>query len=143
VTGRAVPRRWSDELDGIRWLPRLIDKAKMDGGGALGAYLFGHSPIDKALLARLGVTTDEFAAIVRDAHDDGAIIEALRKRGFDEARVRRWSDRFPRTYRIFLRIWDVDDGYAAPTWFERGCLRLFRATEGGLMGLVRLVSPAP
>ena len=60
----STPRRWSDAADGIRWLPRMIDKARMASSGALGAYLFGHSPIDRALLTRLGVTTDEFAAIV-------------------------------------------------------------------------------
>lgn len=138
-----VPRRWSDEIDGIRWLPRLIDKARMSSGGALGAYLFGHSPVDRALLARFGVTTVEFAAIVTASPDDAAVVSALRTRGFDEARVRRWSDRLPRPYQVFIRVGEIDDGYVQPSSFGRIILRAFRAVEHGLMGLVRLVIPAP
>jgi hypothetical protein len=143
MIAQSAPRRWSDEIDGIRWLPRLIDKAKMESGGALGAYLFGHSPIDRGLLTRLGVTTGEFAAIVAASPDDAAILAALRLRGFDEARVRRWSARLPRPYQVFIRIIDVDDGYVAPSPFARFCLRGFRAVEHGVMGLVRRISPAP
>jgi Domain of unknown function (DUF5069) len=140
---RSAPRRWSDELGGIRWLPRLIDKAKMDSGGALGAYLFGHSPIDRGLLTRLKVTTREFAAIVEASPDDAAVLTALRSRGFDEARVQRWSDRLPKPYQVFIRIIDVDDGYVTPSPFAAFCLKRLRAVEHGLMAFVRRLRPAP
>lgn len=143
MTAQAPPRRWSDELDGIRWLPRLIDKAKMDSGGAIGAYLFGHSPIDRALLKRLAVTTAEFATIVAASPDDAAVLAALRSRGFDEARVRRWSDRLPAPYQVFIRIIDIDDGYVAPSTLGRFFLRVLRSVEHGLMAFVRRISPAP
>lgn len=143
MTAHAPPRRWSDEIEGIRWLPRLIDKAKMDSGGAIGAYLFGHSPIDRALLVRLGVTTAEFATIVAASPDDAAVLAALRSRGFDEARVRRWSDRLPAPYQLFIRVIDVDDGYVAPSAFARFLLHGFRAIENGLMSFFRRISPAP
>jgi hypothetical protein len=143
VIALSTPRRWSDAADGIRWLPRMIDKARMASSGALGAYLFGHSPIDRALLTRLGVTTDEFAAIVAASPDDAAVLSALRMRGFDEARVRRWSDRLPKPYQVFIRVGDIDEGYVQPSSFGRIFLRAFRAVEHGLMGLVRLVIPAP
>jgi hypothetical protein len=138
-----VPRRWSDDVDGIRWLPRMIDKARMSSGDALGAYLFGHSPVDRALLTRLGVTTAEFAAIVAASPDDGAILSALRLRGFDDARVRRWSDRLPRPFQLFISYGDIDEGYVQPSPFGRFFLSTFRAVEHGLMGLVRLIVPTP
>jgi hypothetical protein len=143
VTASGKPRRWSAELDGIRWLPRLIDKARMANSGVLGAYLFGHSPIDRGLIVRLGVTTAEFAAIVADSTDDHAVLCALRARGFDEARVRRWSTRMPKPYQVFIRAIDLDDGYTEPTRFERLWLGAFGKIEGGVMKFVRLISPAP
>jgi Domain of unknown function (DUF5069) len=143
MIARSAPRRWSDELGGIRWLPRLIDKAKMDSGGALGAYLFGHSPIDRGLLTRLGLTTAEFASIVAASPDDAAVLAALRSRGFDEARVQRWSARLPQPYQVFIRIIDVDDGYVSPSPFVRLFLKGFRTVEDGLMAFVRRLLRAP
>jgi hypothetical protein len=143
VIESAAPRRWSEDADGIRWLPRLIDKARLWNRAALGTYLFGHSPVDRALLTRLGVTTDEFAAIVAASPDDAAVLAALRVHGFDEARVRRWSDRLPKPYQVFLRMIDLDEGRVTPSAFDRAWMGAFRKTESGLMGLVRLFSPKP
>jgi hypothetical protein len=143
MNGRVVPRRWSVESDGIRWLPRLTDKAKMYANGSLGAYLFGHSPVDKALLRRLGLTTAEFGELARECGSDQDVLAALHARGFDETRVRRWSDRFPKTYRLLIRIWDIDDGYIAPSAFDRVWLGAFRVVEGGVMRAFRRISPAP
>ncbi|HEY7981572.1 MAG TPA: DUF5069 domain-containing protein [Candidatus Eremiobacteraceae bacterium] len=143
MSALGVPRRWSEDVDGIRWLPRLIDKARMSSGGELAAYLFGHSPIDRGLMTGLGVTTATFAAIVADSPDDAAVLTALRARGFDEARVRRWSARLPKPYQIIITMIDLDEGHTRPTRFERAWIGAFRTIEGGVMGLVRLVSPAP
>jgi uncharacterized protein DUF5069 len=139
----AAPRRWSDDVDGIRWLPRLIDKARLWNRGVLGTYLFGHSPVDRAMLARLEIATDEFAAIVAAAPDDEAVLAALRARGFDEARVRRWSDHLPKPFQLFLRMIDLDEGHIEPSTFDRAWMGAFRVAEGGLMSLVRVVSPKP
>ncbi len=91
------PRRWNEELGGIRWLPRLIDKARMAQRGELGTYLFGHSPIDIALLRRLGLTHKAVRGSVVAANpDDAAVLAALRQQhGYDDARLTRWSDRLP------------------------------------------------
>jgi hypothetical protein len=139
----SVPRRWTVELDGIRWLPRLIDKARMSERGELGTYLLGHSPVDHALLTRLNVTTEEFAAIVRAAPDDDAVLAALRARGFDEARVRRWSDRFTSTYAMLIPMWDIDEGYVRPTALQALGLAMFRPFEGAAMELMRRSRRAP
>ncbi len=139
----SVPRRWSVELDGIRWLPRMIDKAHMSERGQLGSYLLGHSPVDHALLTRFGVTTEQFAEIVRTAPDDDAVLAALRARGFDEARVRRWSERFTSTYAMFITMWDIDEGYVQPSPMQAVGLAMFRPFEGVAMGMVRRARRAP
>lgn len=143
MTDSVAPRRWSDDVDGIRWLPRLIDKARLWNRGVLGAYLFGHSPVDRGLLSRLEIATDEFAAIVAAAPGDRDVLTALRTRGFDEASVRRWSDRLPKPYHVILRLIDVDEGHIEPSLFDRTWMGAFRVAEGGLMSLVRAVSPRP
>jgi len=142
-TTNPVPRRWNVELDGIRWLPRLIDKARMREAGALGAYLLGHSPVDAAFLLRAGISTEAFAALVTDSPNDEAVLAALRARGWDEARVRRWSERFPQTYWYFIPLWDVDDGYVQPSPMARMGVAVFRRIEEPLMSLVRVLRRAP
>ena len=143
ATSLARPRRWTVDVDGIRWLPRMIDKARMKAAGSLGAYLLGHSPVDRSLLQRLKVTTDEFAAIVASQPDDHGVLTALRARGFDEASVRRWSDRFETTWRMFIPLWDLDEGYRTPTVFEMPFVSMMRVVEGPLMDALRKVSKAP
>ena len=143
MASSTVPRRWNTEIDGIRWLPRLIDKARMQQRGELGNYLLGHSPVDHALLTRMNLTTEQFSEIVRQAPDDAAVLAAVRARGMDEARVRRWSERFTATYRTYIVLWDLDEGYTRPTGVQALGLALFRPLEGGAMSLLRRVRKAP
>lgn len=121
----AAPRRWSEELGGIRWLPRMIDKARAAMKGSLGDYLYGQSPMDRSLLYALGLTYKEFTRIVREAGDDERVLQLLEERapdGLDLAR--RWSDRLPR-WRAFLFIIDLDDGYyGGPLQAFRGIIRM-------------------
>ncbi|GAC1303526.1 MAG: hypothetical protein NVSMB21_02790 [Vulcanimicrobiaceae bacterium] len=146
-----TPRRWNVEVDGIRWLPRMIDKARMREAGALGPYLLGHSPVDRALLRALGLTTDAFAAIVAASAGagveigagDARALAALRARGFDEARVREWSDRFERRYAALIPLWDLDEGYTTPSRVQAAALAGFRLVEGPLMAFARRVTKAP
>jgi hypothetical protein len=138
-----APRRWSETLDGIRWLPRMIDKARMRASGVLGAYLLGNSPVDRALMARLGVTTEQFAALVAAAPDDRGVQDALRRRGYDAERVRRWSENFERRYGLLTHLWDIDDGHVAPNAVERAGIALWRLVERAVMSLVRRLLPAP
>ena len=137
------PRRWTIDVDGIKWLPRMIDKARMREAGALGSYLLGHSPVDRSLLARLGMTTDEFAALACRCADDHATLAALRTHGFDEARVRKWSESFETRWKAYIPLWDLDEGYREPKGFEKPIIALARAIEGPLMGLVRKLRRAP
>lgn len=121
----------------------MSDKARMSADGTLGAFLFGHSPVDKALLRHLGLTTQQFGKLACANDDDAHVLAALRARGFDETRVRRWSDRFPKSYSVYIRMWDIDEGYVSPTPFDRLWLGAFRSIESGLMRAFRRISPAP
>ncbi len=115
----------------------------MAKAGELGAYLFGHSPFDRALLTRLGVTTDEFGAIVAGCDTDAEVLATLRGRGFDEARVRRWSARLPHTARLYIHIWDVDDGYVKPGIVGKAALTVWRGIERPVIGLLRFIFKKP
>lgn len=138
------PRRWSAEIDGIRWLPRMIDKARMSASGALGSYLIGHSPVDKALLARLGLGTEAFVRIATGDADDARVLATLKSQPhYDDVRVRRWSDRFPQTYRLFIRLWDVDEGYVRASLLERAARAIYHLVEDPISALLRKLSPAP
>lgn len=144
ATNAQVPRRWNVEIDGIRWLPRLIDKARMRANGQLGTYLLGHSPVDKAFLERAGVTTEEFASIVSASAGDEAVLSALRARpGWNEERLRRWSARFTTTYRLYIPMWDLDEGYLRPTSLQAVGMKMFKPIEAPVMGLVRRFRRAP
>ena len=142
MASSTIPRRWSTEIDGIRWLPRMIDKARMQHRGELGNYLLGHSPVDHALLTRMNLTTEQFAEIARHAPDDAAVLEAVRAH-WDEARVRRWSERFTSTYRTYIMLWDLDEGYVRPNPFQAVGMALFKPLEGVAMSLLRRVRRAP
>jgi Domain of unknown function (DUF5069) len=138
-----TPRRWTEELGGIRWLPRMIDKARLANCGELGSYLFGHSPVDAGLLRRLGITTAEFAAIVAASTDDDGVLVALRARGFDAARVDRWSRRLHERHPWIIHVIDLDERHIRPNPFERVAIAVLRPTQFQLMALVRRVAKAP
>jgi hypothetical protein len=143
ASGQPVPRRWTVEVDGIRWLPRMRDKARMSADGTLGPYLMGHSPVDKAALSMLGMTTDEFVRLANAQPDDASLLAALRARGFNEDRLRSWSAKFPKTYSTLIRLWDLDEGYRAPSALQRPLVSFAKIIERPLMALYRKISPAP
>ena len=138
-----IPPRWSVEVDGIRWLPRMIEKARMRERGTLGAYLLGHSPVDAALLKRLNITTEAFVRLVCEQPDDASVLIALRARGLDDAALRRWSDTFARRYALYIRLWDLDEGYTLPKPWQRPLIASFRYIEEPLMQGVRCIRRAP
>lgn len=114
---RVAPRRWSEEVDGIRWLGRLIDKTRATLAGTLGSYLYGQSPMDRSLLHELGIGHRAFAEIVAAAPDDARVVAALAARDPESiARAHRWSESLPARQRLFLFILDVDDGYVEGPW---------------------------
>lgn len=138
-----IPPRWNVEVEGICWLPRMIEKARMRERGTLGAYLIGHSPVDAALLKRLNITTEAFVQLVCEQPDDRSVLVALRARGFDEPAVRRWSDTFPRRYALYITLWDLDEGYTPPKLWQATLIAGFHRLEKPLMQGFRCIRRAP
>ncbi len=135
----APPRRWNAELEGIAWLPRLIDKARAVNGGTLGDYLYGQSPTDTGLLRTLGVGYRSFAAMVAAAPDDAAVVAALGARDPEALeRGRAFSAELVTHHKLFLFLMDVDDGYAPGyRWFKRP----LNAATGAFTGVLKRVFP--
>ena len=113
------PRRWSEQVGGIYWLARLIDKARSSNQGCLGDYLYGQSPMDHGLLRQLGFSHRRFAELVARAPDDEAVVREIGQIDGDALeRARSWSARLPHEHRMFFWFVDLDDGYRGSTWLR-------------------------
>jgi len=135
------PRRWSVELDGVAWLPRLIDKARAASNGTLGGYLYGQSPTDSGLLKTLGIGYRSFAELAARAPDDAAVAAALLARDPESIdRARAWSDDLRRNHKAFLWAMDLDDGYHPGTAWAK---RPVNALTNAFTALVKRVVPGP
>ena len=74
-----LPRAVNDRLIGIPMLPRTIDKARARLAGTIGEYVYGDkSSFDRALLAFLGLSEEQFLEGVRVSPDDDAMVTWLR-----------------------------------------------------------------
>jgi len=84
-----APRYSREELDGLVFLPRTIDKARATlPGGNLGDYrLPGFST---QMLEQIGVKSDEFIAAVAAAASDADVVAWLRMHA-DTAQYARWN----------------------------------------------------
>jgi hypothetical protein len=106
------PRRWNTPVDGVIWLPRLIDKARAYDAGTLGLYLYGQSPVDDSLLAAGRLRYADILDAVRSASDDAGVLAFLEQRAPGAtARMRAWSEKPPLKARIIFAWNDVDEGY--------------------------------
>jgi hypothetical protein len=133
----APPRRWNAEIDGVRWLARLADKARAANNGTLGTYLYGHSPFDNALLGAFRLDHDSFARIVASTASDAELANALRTHDPELRRARAWSAAFPKRFGWFLALLDIDDGYRGSPL--HGVVRI---GANVLAGTVKLVLPS-
>lgn len=136
------PRRWSEELGGIKWLPRLIDKTRAALAGTLGGYLYGQSPIDRALLRAFGLRYRDFTRIVSNALTDDDVfrqIATTSPEGIDRARA--WSRMLPKRYALFLFVLDLDDGYL-DQWYWRALKRPTTIAANALTAAIKRVWPS-
>jgi hypothetical protein len=107
------PRRWSESLEGIIWLPRLIDKARAYDAGTLGTYLFGQSPTDASFLRAAGLDYAQVLEATRAASDDaGVLTEFERMAPGVTDRLRQWSENPPAIARSTFPLVDAEEGYA-------------------------------
>lgn len=76
---RHAPRNPYDEsVGGLVSLGRMIDKARATSKGTQGAYWYGtDSGIDRSLLEILGVSQEEFAAVLEKHPTDEAVVQWL------------------------------------------------------------------
>jgi len=136
------PRRWNVAVEGIIWLPRMIDKARAYAAGTLGAYLFGQSPVDDALLKRIGLSYRDVIAIAVAQPDDAAVLAAIEARvPGATARLQRWSASLARTQRAFLAAIDWDDGYTGRGPLSRLARRSLRPAVDAAMALLKTLRP--
>jgi len=137
----AMPRRWTEQVDGIYWLGRLIDKANAAAHGTLGDYLYGQSPMDDWLLRALNIDYPTFTSIVAQAADDAAVLAALAARSPNALeRARAWSATLPRRQAFYLWFIDIDEGYLGEAW--RPVKTLFNALSGPLSRTIKRVAPS-
>ena len=73
------PRSPREELDGMKILPRAIDKARAQLEGTLGEYVYYGCRFNLKLFNTFGVTEDEFLEAVRGAPDDTAVLEWIQE----------------------------------------------------------------
>jgi hypothetical protein len=87
---KARPRPPTDQLDGLMFFPRTIDKARAYlPGGNRGAYNI--PGLSEMLLTHLGVDPEAFVAAVGEAATDGEVARWLRAR-CDQAKYDEWND---------------------------------------------------
>lgn len=90
MTASAPIRPMDATLDGYAWLPRLIDKARAAGAGTLGD-LVHPCPVDRRALKHLGVSFEDFSAVIASAETDEEVLAGLRALGIPSAREA-WFD---------------------------------------------------
>ncbi len=73
------PRSRSLVIGGLPWLARMTDKARAKVEGTIGDYIYP-CPLDQRVLAELGLSADEFAAIVTEHDTDTAVVGAVKDR---------------------------------------------------------------
>jgi len=87
------PRSPRAELDGIAFLPRAIDKCRAAlPGGNLGSYINLDPEIvtwSSLFYRRMGITHEEFIAVVAAADTEDEIAAWLRER-IDDAKLAKW-----------------------------------------------------
>lgn len=71
---REVPRSPFDTLDGITWLPRLIDKARATFAGTHGEYTPYPCPADQRFLEFYGLKADALGEVIRSGASDADIL---------------------------------------------------------------------
>lgn len=91
---REVPRSPFDTLDGIPWLPRLIDKARAMKAGKLGEYIPYPCGGDRHFLSTLGLDAAALRAQIEADTPDEAIVHWVRSQlpVDGEARIARYKE---------------------------------------------------
>ena len=76
---KEYPRSPREELDGMKILPRAIDKARAQLEGKLGDYVYFGCRFNRRLFNAYGVTEEEFLDAVRATAGDEEVVEWVRE----------------------------------------------------------------
>ncbi len=106
---REVPRSPFEELGGIPWLPRLIDKARATYAGTVGDYVPYPCPTDRLFLACTGLDANELGARIRAGDTDEDLAE------FAVSAIKRG----PRGVELFRRLVLTVPRNPIPRWVIR------------------------
>jgi hypothetical protein len=71
------PRSRQLVMGGVPWLPRITDKARAKLRGTIGDYIYP-CPADRKFLEKLGITADEFTAIIASTSTDQEVVAKVR-----------------------------------------------------------------
>lgn len=130
-----MPRSGLDEIDGMVWLPRMIDKARRyiecgESSRRFDGYLYGENDfIDARVLRFLRLSDSAFASIVRENTDDAeAGRVAIAHSGRTPEQCRAFSAKLKRGMHDFALL-EADEERMPP-----GLKRtLIRALYGGII----------
>ena len=73
------PRPRDLVIGGIPWIARMSDKARAKADGSIGEYIYP-CPVDRRVLAELGISAEEFLAMAVQVETDAALVEQVRER---------------------------------------------------------------
>jgi mannose-6-phosphate isomerase-like protein (cupin superfamily) len=90
MTAVSAFRPMDATLEGYAWLPRMIDKARAARAGTLGDAVHP-CPVDRRTLKQLGVSFEEFSAVIARTEGDEEVLEGLRALGIPSAEAA-WFD---------------------------------------------------
>ena len=115
------PRSGNDEIDGMIWLPRLIDKARRVANTPgtpylIGEYTFGENdPPDAAVLRFLRVSSAELLqAVQAEPDNDAAARKLLRESGRSSRECAGFTRKFRLVQAPFLAMMEADEGRMPP-----------------------------
>ena len=72
------PRPRDLVIGGIPWITRMSDKARAKADGSIGEYIYP-CPVDRRVLAELGISAEEFLAMAVQVETDAALVDQVRK----------------------------------------------------------------
>lgn len=115
-----IPRSPRERIEGLAWLPRLMDKGRryLAGGQALlGAYMYGdHDFLDARLLSFLGLDDQTVLRILAGEPDDvAAARQIVARSGRLREDCEQWTEQFLRLFAAAFFVLDIDEERLPPT----------------------------
>lgn len=136
------PRRWSESLGGLIWLPRLIDKVRAFQAGTLGAYAYP-SALDRSFMRSFHLTPALIERLVRENSSEESLGRAVRALiPMTDEEIDHRTELFRRNYRLAFALLDRDDGYISGIGYPLPDFCKLRSGVGTNAGrVVRLLQP--